>query len=955
MMVINKRLDNILRTKLMMIVFWALSGIQIQAQLDGNSNESKYALDTLVRYGRLANGFTYYLRHNDQPEGEVEFHMVVKAGSGFEEDNQIGYAHLLEHLGAKSTKHFRDFHKYFRHSGRYSNAHTGLRWTYYHVTVPSKDKSVLDSALLSIKDRAADIVLEPGTIKVERQAVLGEMRTNNPYDRWVGHEIEQRVQGFRGFHAPERDEMWSSMKKIDTTALFQFYREWYRPDLQAAIIVGDIQVDSMEVKIKEMFSELSMPKSKHDAEKKIKAMQLASVNENQIVSVRDTVRSHLKAYILTNRENYHFAPKSVGDYRKMILKDLYDEIIKPRKLRLLETYHPPFSGFSTNYSSDQMAGGQLASTMTSVEFDADNGLPIKEKLVTALTERKRMHLGFTQAELKSAKKLVLENYKSHHLSNNFALAGRYLKHFVNGAPALSPIQEAVLVEKLLASTGLEEVQAFSDDYADLTKGTDIIFFTPPGQMPPRDEELEQWIELVQERPVAPMQPPTDVITSLISEVDVKRKDQPYRAHENMLGVSTITLDNGVKIVLKPTKSSSRIHKDRIGIFGFRRNRVPKQRDTDYVAAKVVPDIFRFMGAGAYSKFDIERFRRDYRMNLSWGLNHDIQFFKAESNTKELEELLSLLHLYMKKPVLDEDVFSAWKAHTLKDFEGKLIRHSSRFYLDEIEKLWYSEEPYLTSENLETYNDKKILSAYQKWYGDISDYTIIVTGDFEVDKVMAPLCDYFMDLPLAKRKRKKGHDLRYPLKPMKDTIRIKNSNQSNVRMYFPVVVPKDIKTQVSLDVVSKYFGKRAHARLREGCYAPVAGGQWMDEKNGIYAFWVEFDSELGNEDTLIQYALEEFRKVKEDGVDPQWMSTAISDMAHSYERQLNYYSYFDFWSEYLKKKMVLNEDLIPEVLEYKTLLEHFIDVEDVNEAARTYMQEDFYQHFIVLPENYSPAK
>ena len=113
--------------------------------------------------------------------------------------------------------------------------------------------------------------------------------------------------------------------------------------------------------------------------------------------------------------------------------------------------------------------------------------------------------------------------------------------------------------------------------------------------------------------------------------------------------------------------------------------------------------------------------------------------------------------------------------------------------------------------------------------------------------------------------------------------------------------------------------------------------------------------MGNEDTLIQYALEEFRKVKEDGVDPQWMSTAIPDMVHSYERQLNYYSYFDFWSEYLKKKMVLNEDPIPEVLEYKTLLEHFIDVEDVNEAARTYMQEDFYQHFIVLPENYSPAK
>lgn len=939
-----------------MLLFLVLFSFQIQAQLHGNLKEPKHSLDTLIRYGQLDNGFTYYLRHNDNSKGKVEFHLVVKAGSGHEDANQIGYAHLLEHIGAKSTKNFTDFHKYFRHSGRYSNAHTGVRWTSYHVTVPSKEKCVLDSALLSVRDRAAEIVFEPSTIKVQQQAVLGEMRTSNPYDRWVRDEIMQSVQDFRGFHTPERNVIWSSMNKIDTTALLQFYRKWYRPDLQAAVIVGDIQVDSIEVKIKEMFSDLSTPKSKHNAQKKIKAMQLESVKGNQMVSIRDTARSKLKAYVITNRINDHFAPQSLDDYRKMVVKDIYDEIIKPRGRRLLETYHPPFSIFSTNYANDQLGAGQLASTMTLVEFDSDNGLYVKEKLVKALTERKRMHLGFTQVELKNAKKKVLEKYRSNHLLKNTFLAKRYLNHFVVGAAALSPVHEAELVEELLESIGLKEVQALSENYADLSKGTDIIFFTPPDQMLPSNEELNQWIKMVQEMTIEPMEPPKDVITSLTSEVVVKRKDKTYNSNENLIGVTDMVLDNGVRLILKPTEGSSRLHDDRIGIFGFRRNRLSMQNDTDYIAAKVIPEIFPFMGAGNYSKFDIERFMRDRRIRLSWGLNHEIQFFNGVGNMEELEELLSLFHLYIKEPILDENGFSAWKEHVLKGWEGQVVRGSSRFYLDEIEKLWYSEEPNLTPKSLKNYNSDKILSAYQKWYGDISDYTIIVTGDFDVDKVIGPLNDYFTDLPLAKRNKKKGLELKFPLKRMKDTIRIKNSNQSYVRLYFPVVVRKNIKTLVELDIVSKYFGKTARARLREGCYAPAAGGQWMDEKNGIFAFWVEFDSELGNQDMLIQYALEEFRKVKENGVDPEWMSTAIPDMVQSYERQLNYYySYFDFWSEYLKKKILLNENPIPEVLQYKTILEHFIDEEDINEAAKAYMQEDFYQQFIVLPEKYQPSK
>lgn len=934
---------------------WLWSAL-CQQQPNKPDNEN-LALNPAVRYGKLENGFTYYLQKNDSPSNSIELRMVVKAGIYHEDQDQFEYAHLLEHMGFKGTKHFPDLTSYFHTAGRYAHAGTRNYHTYYYARIPSGDKTVLNSGMQVVRDWAQDIRFEDESIKVEREAVLAEMRANDSYKEWLSIVIKKEILKNTGVAIRSQKTSIKNIKDFDENAFLKFYKDWYRPDLEAAIIVGNINVDSVEMEIKRLFSDLKTPKKPKNAKEQLKKWKIELNGENQYENILDTVSSNFRIYVIgkfLDRKNY---TKNSADYKAMLLQELYELMITPKVKQLEQQFDPPFTQFFMNYGPTKIEG-QLNYDQMRVDFENDEPKQIKEQFFKALVARKQIHMGFTNSELAKAKIEILKNYSKIKNSNS-SLVTKYVDHFVRGAAAPDPQKELKLISRILDDIDLKEIQAFIKDKGDLKKNMNFLFFKGKEDTIPNHNIFKQWVNEVDEMKVELLPPIAPPLGSLEKEVQIPVGEYSHieEESENILGVSKIVLKNGIKLLLKPTKPKSDRYSNLITINAYRPNMVPFENREEYLSAKVVPEVLTFTGTGSLTKFELEDFKQNKDLRLNLELSRNYQKIYARSKEAHLDELLNLLYLYLEEPRIEKEGFTAWKINQ----EEILIKDglgigNSNFYMDKIRALWYPEVPNLKIRDLKDLTTKNVSKAHDKWFSDLSDYTFIITGDFDKNELAEPLVQKLAGFPIDRKKvSKERSNIKFPLKKMDETIRLNNINQAYVRIFFPVKASRDIKTQIELELLSQALNERIFDRLREGCYFPGAGGEWMDMRKEIYSYNIRFDSELGNEDKLIQMALEEFRKLRKDGVDKEWLEKTIRDEKATYGTALEYFSLFPFWPDYLQRKIGNGEDVEEDVLQYKTVLEHFISLEDVNVAARKYFNEENLQKFLVLPRGYKEIK
>ncbi len=940
-----------------LVMFLLLQSIM---PVNGQRNAPYLTVDTLpldpeVRYGKLANGFTYYIRRNNIPEGEIELHMVVKAGYYQEDKDQKEYAHLLEHVGAKATKHFPDIHSYFRSSGKYSHANTGQNYTAYYVKIPSGDKKVLQEGVLSVRDRAKDILMEQSVIDVQRGAVLGEMRTSDPYKDWLSRTIKKRVEKNTGFSSYTHEKYKKSIENFNREAFIRFYKDWYRPDLQAAIVVGDINVDSMEMHIKQIFSDLKKPVRPKNAQARVDAQTINLKGGNQYFSVKDTKREDFRVYIISKRPNYKYSPRNKSDYRKMLLQQLYREIMTPRGEYMIGQRNSPISNFSAKYRANQMAGGQLWVNEVIVNFDMNDPKHIKKRFIDALVTRKRMHTGFTKKELTEAKTKVLKSFSADRYESTSALAIRYKYHFTKGQAAPSPKDEKKLIIQLLDGIDLKVIQKFALDFVDLGKNTDFLFFKGKNVTIPSYDLIEKWVSDVNEMEVRPYTADMQSITSAslknITDIPLKEKNVIKHTSESLIDVTTIELRNNVKVILKPTAPGGELFTNKVSLYAYRPFSMPFENRNDFLAATVSGKVVKHVGAGPFNTFELDQFMRDRGIQLNFNQTKSEQIINAHCQADHIEDFLNLLYLYIDKPKITPETFRDWKNHYKKQLKyGR--RTSSAFFRDSIEALRFPDIPRMDLEDVNQLKKEKVHDVFNQLFSNFNGYTFILTGDFDKDQLTPILVKYLSAFPKGELQSSDTTNIPiFPLKKMNETIYLDNLNQALVRLSFPLKAPTDIKTKIILRLLAKALHTRIRDRLREGCYAPGANGHFVDTQKGLYEFIISFDSELSNLENMIRYAKEEFQSLRENGMDKQWFEKTVVTEEETFGKRIEYFNYAsnNFWPGYLKEKLNNNEELILEVLQYKTLLEHFVSLEDVNAVAKKYLSEEFYQRFICLPK------
>lgn len=923
----------------------------VESQEKQNKDKANL-LDSSVRYGQLKNGFTYYLRKNDTPENNIDLHLIVKVGIFQKDDTQLEYAHLMEHLGFMGTKHFPNKKSYFNKPEIYYHANTSFNHTAYYIGIPSDDAEALSEVLKSFKDMTHNIILDKKSIDVQRAAVLGEIRTNNPYREWLNATIEKNLLSNTGFQYLDDEKAKKSMEDFNYEAFLKFYKDWYSPGLQAIIIVGDINLDSTEKQIHDYFSNLKPETQSENLKEAVYFPEVNLKDENRLLTVIDSLSPTLQFKIFSKRINRAFNPKTKNDFKELLLQKLYQHLVKGKSEMFEESFNPIFSDFSSNYAIDELAGGQLQVTTMGVDIDSENTKQILEQIRQALIAWKQIHSGISDAEFQLAKEELLKKLTHNNSSSSASLASRYQKHFVKGTYAKDPDEELLMFTEILKNIDLKEIQSYVNMAGDLSKNVDFIFLKNEDQKVPDYSQIKKCIKGVENMEISPIKyrkAPIIALPKIVCTSDSK-DFKLGKLSQNLIGVSTITLKNGIKIILKPLKPVSDNYNGTLQLEGYRRNNLSRKNGEEYLEASIVPEIIRFTGAGMYSKFELEEFKKAHGIKLNFNFTKDIQSINGESKISELEELLNLIYLYSTQPRKDNEGFIAWKKHKKQGLKGKLTRGSSDFYMDDIYALRYPEIPRLRSEEVEDLSLKKIFQAYHKWFTSFEGYTFIVTGDFDSEEIASQLVNSLSCYPTEKSLISGSQDITgFPLKRMNETIYLKNINQAMVTLSFPIKVENNTKNIILLRHVENALNEKIWTRLRDGCYSPRAYGKWENISDGIYSFNVSFDSAIGNQEKMIEMALETFNGLKREGVTSDWLENNIRIEAHSYDRKLEYFGFFNMWPNYLQIKLANGENISSEVLQYKTLLEHFISIEDVNNAIELYLNDNFLQKYVILPE------
>lgn len=914
-------------------------------------------LDPAVRYGKLDNGFTYYIRKNGQPKNSGELRLIVRAGRIHEDEDQLEYAHLLEHLLTDKTRNFPDIKDHFSQTGAYKAAHTGYRFTSYEARIPSQDQQVVKEGIGVLRDWGQGLIWDPEYIAIQRGAVEGEMRVFNPYQTWIGKTIERELLKNTNFQIYPDEERLLNIQHFKPEAFKRFYEEWYRPDLEAAIVVGDINIDSVEQEIKRQFSSMKIPENPKSGMERISTYTIELDGSNQFSTVVDTVRRELNLRLIHLRPNFEAAGATREDYRNMLLQQLYTIVLDEKAKQLEQQYDPPFSNFVPGYGATRIPDRQLDGSLMSIRLGTGDPQLLKKNFQNGLIAWKQMHLSFNQPDLEKAKTGLLKEYTDAKWMKSNSLSHRYIRHFLYGKAAPHPEVEAELVSEILSEIELKDIQTYISEYGNLNKDTFYIFFKGTGVNMPDHEVFKLWIKETDTMNIKPLAEET-CIGTLADAVDIPALNvvDEVEIRENDIGVSTVNLPNGVKVVLKPSKPRSGSLVNTVFLQAFRPNKVPVHNRQEYLAARVAPQVLQYTGAGPYSKFELDKFKREKGIRLDLRTDRNNQMIYARSKMKDLPDLFRLLYLYMDEPRKDPKGFAAWKSYQESKLEGKEVRGSDYFFMEEIAASWYPQIPVLGMQDLERITVEQVLQASNKWYSGIEDFTFVVTGDFNRDTILPLLVNTLSAFP-AKDKNSSisGPDFDFPFNAMKEDLELKNTDQVYISLFFPVKVPRNIKTQVELDLISKALHQRAHNRLRIGSYSPTARGEWLDIKNGIYAFRIDFDSALGNEEKMVGYAMEEFRKLRENGIEKEWLETTIANEVRTYESRFDNFGYINFWPDYLQESLEAGEDPVPGILNYGTLMEHFVSQEDLNTAVKKYMKEERLQQFYGYPEKYNQLK
>ena len=793
--------------------------------------------DQSIRVGKLKNGLTYYLRHNAKEQGLADFYIAQKVGSIQEEPRQRGLAHFLEHMAFNGTKHFPGKGKQLGivpwcetigvKFGANLNAYTSVEQTVYNISsVPLKREGIADSCLLILNDWSHYLLLEDAEIDKERGVIHEEWRTRRA-GRAVQRLMEQAMPKVYKGTKYEDCMPIGSMDIVDNFPyqdLRDYYHKWYRPDLQAIVVVGDIDVDKMEKKIKKLFSKIPAPKNPAKRE-----YYPVSDNDKMIVDIeKDKEQPVVLCHLYQKRDVTPDDQKNDEKYlRASYIDDLIGTMVNDRLAELRQQAMPPYQS-ATGRATTFFLSRMKESFSLSVSCRENN---ILGGLIAAVgvAERIRQH-GFTQSELDMAKSLKLNHderkYRERDDRRNSKYVSACIQHFLNSEPLLSMEQQLQLTQRFDREVTLAEVnEAVRELITD--KNQVAILYAPDkeGLVLPTEQQIEDVILAAQQLSYAPYaeRQLADKLMPQLPKAGSIVREQPYKH-----GFVEWTLSNGMKVYAKKTDFAADAVSFRMQADGG--NSVFGDEDTPNFA--LLNSAITDAGVGQFDATTLRRMLSGKSVRVQPSVTNREETISGGVSLKDMPTLFELAHLYFTQPRRDTVAFASLVNRTHAFLTNR--NASPRVdYNDSIRAILYGHHPRLepvVQATLEKVNYDRILEIYRHAFSDASSFKTVIIGNYDEQQLRQLVCQYLASLP-STGKHEQTNWKNVPQIVAGSSVHRFNKKMAtplaNVGIYHFADVPFSPQSDLELD-----FLKR--------CLAIAYTDSVREEKGGTYGVSVDFD-------------------------------------------------------------------------------------------------------------------
>ncbi len=828
--------------------------------------EQPIPVDEKISIRKLDNGFTYYIRQNRKPENRMELRLVVKAGSVLEDEDQRGLAHFVEHMAFNGTKNFEknELIHYMQsvgvQFGPEVNASTSFNETIYMLTLPTDSVHIIEKGFQVMEDWAHNISFEGTEIDKERGIIIEEWRLNQG--------LSQRLQDklfpvlFEGSKYATRNPIGKKeiIEGAPHETLKRFYNDWYRPDMMALIVVGDIDIAEMERMVHKHFSSLKNP----DSSRPRTTFPIPDHEGTKFMILADKEMPVVQLALFCKLD----PEKEVlqKDYRKMLLYQLISGMLTQRLNELREKPDPPVMGAQVSYG--EMVPEKSLFQLTAVVPEQG----IEKGIATLVTEAERaVRFGFTEGEVQRQKSTILTSYENAYnerdKTNSASYASEYSRNFLQNEPIPGIEFEYEFVKEYIGGITPEEINELLRN--SLTAGNRVLAILAPekeGLVLPDESLVEKTIQNATDSEITAYEDKLSG-SQLLDQAPKKGRILLTRKNEK-LGTVELKLSNGARVVLKNTDFKN----DQVLFGSYSPGGYSLYCANDFQSAVNADDIITECGVYQYSASDLEKLLAGKAASASPYINDYFEGISGSSVPRDLETMFQLVYLYFTEPRKDSTMFNS-VVSLQKTYLKNALADPVTYFSDRFKRAITQNNPRAdvipTVEEFSNIDMDRLYEIYEDRFADASDFTFFIVGSFNNDSIRPLIETYLASLPSLKRGESwQDMGIRPPKKKTDIPVYRGTDPKSFIGLYYEIPQPWNPEMDHAFESLGQLLDIRYNDIIREelsGAYTISASADMGMIPYSRAILRVVIPCSPNNADKLTKVAIDELKRIQKEGV------------------------------------------------------------------------------------------
>ncbi|MDO8287283.1 MAG: insulinase family protein [Rhodoferax sp.] len=900
-----------------------------------------------VMVGKLANGLTYYIQKNSRPEKRLELRLVVKAGSVLEDEDQLGLAHFTEHMAFNGSTHFKkhELISYLQSIGlKFGadlNAYTSFNETVYILPIPTENRDNIEKGFLVLEDWAQGVSFNDADIDLERAIVLEELRLGKGAQDRMNKVLLPKL--FSGSQYAKRLPIGTeaSLNGFKHDAIKRFYKDWYRPNLMAVVVVGDIEPAEARALVESHFGKLQNP-----------------ANERARTYPAIPARTQSEALVVTDKEatnnvmliRYPVQPAktvlTIGDYRDSLVEQLFGAMLGQRMQELTQQATPPFVGGGSGAS--KLVPGYRSFNSSALLGRMGAG-PAGDALVQE-SERARQ-FGFSALELERSKKNLLRSVEQGHAerekTDSARYASEYLRNFLEQETIPGIENELIYARELLPTIALADVNRFAQSIIPEKSAKLVVYMgsDKADSNTPTEVQLLASVSQSEQRAVTARDEKT-VATTLMARLPAGGSIVAER-HNAALGLTELDLSNGIRVILKPTDFKA----DEITMGANRFGGQSLFGQADMFNAGYASNAVASMGVADFAPIELQKMLAGKVLAVNTGLGFYNDYVSASSSNADLETMLQLLTLKFGPPRKDADLYQSFVTRSQDNARNAIARPESVF-LDATQTTLFNDHPRLQltprPANFDQLNLERILAIYRDRFVSAKGLTFVFVGSFTVDAIKPLLARYLASLPtpdVATRYLDVG--IRPVTGVVKKEVRSGTEPKSVVSITFSGAATYSEEEQLRLNALVEVINLRIIDVLREKLtliYGGSMRGGLSRTPYTHYQLGLSLPCAPENVEKVIAAAMGEIQKIQDSGVEASDLAKVKQNWLTAHRKNLRENGY---WLGRLQTAALYGTDPAT-ILNYEKQVAAVTSA-DLQAAAQRYLKRDNYVQVVLYPE------